>query len=166
MTEEIILDEEYEFAVEEKTKPDYKMTALISQWIYSNLENLTDDNEEIIFNKVNYGYNEESLKSFGKKPVCDVYVNNVDYESDLQESVPVATHSIIIFHVKGGNDTAYLKACQLHDYIMQQFIENKEWQELDDIVSNTVITNSELLNHPRKGWAVMGAFEVEHTLYR
>lgn len=166
MTEEIIINEEYEFAVKEKTKPDYKMTALISQWIYSNLENLTDDNEEIIFNKVNYGYNEESLKSFGKKPVCDLYVDNIDYESDLQESVPVAAHSIIIFHVKGGNDKAFLKACQLHDYIMQQFIENTDWQELDDIVINTVITNSELLNHPRNGWAVMGAFEIEHTLYR
>ena len=163
---EIILDEEYEFQVEEKTMPDYKMTALISQWIYTNLENLTDDNDSKVFNKVNYGYNEEALKSFGRKPVCDVYVDNIEYDSDLQESVPVKAHSIIIFHIKGGNDMAYLKACQIHDYIMQQFIENDEWKCLADLVDNTVITNSELLNHPRNGWAVMGAFELSHTLYR
>ena len=166
MTEEIILDEEYEFAVTEKTIPDYRMCGQISQWIHNNLEELTDDDDHVIFGKVNYGYNEETLKSFGKKPVADVYIDNIDYSSDFTVHTPITAHSIIIFHVKGGNDSAYLKACQLHDYIMQQFIDNEDWKCLTDMVVDTVITNSELLNHPRNGWAVMGAFEVEHTLYR
>lgn len=163
---EIILDEDYEFAVEERTIPDYKMTGRISQWIHQNLAELRDDDAHVIFNKVNYGYNEETLKSFGKKPVCDIYIDNIEYDSDLQISTPVKAHSIIIFHIKAGSDTSYLRACQLHDYIMQQFISNDEWKSLEDHIIDTVITNSQILNHPRKGWAAMGVFELEHTLYR
>ena len=166
MTEEIILDEEYEFQVEQATIPDYRMCGQISQWIYNNLKNLTDDDDHKLFGKVNYGYNEETLKSFGSKAVADVYVDSIEYDTDFTIHSPVTAHSIVIFHVKGGNDKAYLKACQLHDYIMQQFIENDDWKSLEDYVVDTHITNSQIMNHPRNGWAVMGAFELSHTLYR
>ena len=68
--------------------------------------------------------------------------------------------------MKGANDTAYIKTCQLHDYIMQQLIENEEWQELEGIVRETVITDSQVMNQPiNKKWGVMGAFELKHNLY-
>ena len=164
---EVILDEEYEFCVDEVLPPEYKMCGLISEWLKTNLENLQDDYGHKIFNKVNYGYNEETLKSFGKKPVVDVYVDNIEYDSDFQYNSPVKAHTIIIFHIKGGNsDNSYLAACQIHDYLMNKFLTEKDWRELNNVISETVITNSQLLNHPRSGWAVMGAFELEHTLYR
>jgi hypothetical protein len=166
MSEEIIIDEEYEFQVEQATIPDYRMCGQISQWIYNNLKNLTDDDDHKLFNKVNYGFNEESLNTFGKKSVADVYVDSIDYDSDLQYSRPVSAHSIIIFYVKGSIDVSYMKTCQVHDYIMQQFIENDDWKELTGVVRNTVVTNSQVMNQPiQKKWGVMGAFELRHDLY-
>ena len=163
---EVDLDENYEFTIAKSIIPDYKMCSLISEWIHTNLTNLTDDNDNKLFNKVNYGYNEDTLKTFGKKPTCDVYVDNIDYDEDITESRPLTAHSIIIFYVKGANDAAYIKTCQIHDYIMQQFIENPNWKELDNIVRNTVITNSQVMNQTiNKKWGVMGAFELEHQLY-
>jgi len=160
------IDETYTFKVTESTVPDYKMCASISQWIHNNLENLTDDDNHKIFNKVNYGFNENILKTFGKKPVADVYVNNIDYDSDFELCRPVSVHSIIVFYVKGANDVAYIKICELHDYIMQQFIENDDWKELTGVVRNTVVTNSQVMNQPiQKKWGVMGAFELRHDLY-
>ena len=161
----IDMDETYTFEVTESTIPDYRMCASISQWIYSNLENITDDNDHKLFNKVNYGYNEETLKSFGKKPVADIYIDHVEYSSDLRYTKPETAHSIIILHVKGANDKAYLKACQLHDYIMQKYIDDMDWRELEDIVRDTIIVNSEIMNHPRNGWSNMCAFELKHELY-
>ena len=162
----IDINETYEFTVSESTIPDYRMCALISQWLHDNLENLTDDDHKKVFSKVNYGFNENIIKTFGKQPVCDVYVDSIEYQSDITYSKPESVHSIIIFYVKGANDTAYIKTCQLHDYIMQQLIENEEWQELDGIVRETVITDSQVMNQPiNKKWGVMGAFELKHNLY-
>lgn len=162
----IPINEEFEIELSESTIPDYKMCALISQWIHDNLEQLTDDDDHKLFNKVNYGFNEDILKTFGKKPVCDIYVDNIEYESDITYSKPGSAHSIIIFYVKGANDKAYIQTCQIHDYIMQQFIENEDWKHLQGIVRDTVITNSQVMNQPiNKKWGVMGAFELRHDLY-
>lgn len=162
----IPINEEFEFDLSESTIPDYKMCALISQWIHDNLEQLTDDDDHKLFNKVNYGFNEDILKTFGKKPVCDIYVDNIEYESDITYSKPESAHSIIIFYIKGANDKAYIQTCQIHDYIMQQFIKNEDWKHLQGIVRDTVITNSQVMNQPiNKKWGVMGAFELRHDLY-
>lgn len=162
----IPINEEFEIELSESTIPDYKMCALISQWIHDNLEQLTDDDDHKLFNKVNYGFNEDILKTFGKKPVCDIYVDNIEYESDITYSKPESAHSIIIFYVKGANDKAYIQTCQIHDYIMQQFIKNEDWKHLQGIVRDTVITNSQVMNQPiNKKWGVMGAFELRHDLY-
>ena len=158
-------DEIYEFTVTERTQPDYRMCASISQWIHDNLEALTDDDDNVLFNKINYGYNEETLKGFGKKPVADVYIDSVEYGDDLTYTQPESVNSIVIVHVKGVSDKAYLKACELHDYIMQEFITNTNWREHSNIVRDTKITDSQLMNHPRNGWAVMVAFELRHDLY-
>lgn len=162
----IPINEEFEIELSESTIPDYKMCALISQWIHDNLEQLTDDDDHKLFNKVNYGFNEDILKTFGKKPVCDIYVDNIEYESDITYSKPESAHSIIIFYIKGANDKAYIQTCQIHDYIMQQFIKNEDWKHLQGIVRDTVITNSQVMNQPiNKKWGVMGAFELRHDLY-
>lgn len=162
----IDMDETYTFNVTELTQPDYRMCASISQWIHNNLTELTDDDDHKIFNKVNYGFNEESLKTFGKKSVADVYVDSVEYGADLTYTHPESVNSIIIFYVKGSKDNSYLKTCQLHDYIMQRFITDTTWRELEGIVRDTVVTNSQVMNQPiQKKWGVMGAFELRHDLY-
>lgn len=157
---------EYSFTVSESLKTEYKLTCKISEWLNENLENLTDDKGDKLFSKVNFGYNEESLKGFGAKPVCDVYVNNVDYTGDFEAFPAESVHSIIIFYMKGANNKAYLKACELHDYLIQEFIENRSFRHLDDTVRDTTILNSELMNQPiKKKWGVMGALELSHLLY-
>ena len=87
------VDATYTFEISEKTIPNFKMAASISQWLVTNLSNLTDDHDKKIFNKVNTGFNESSVRTFGSEPVCDVYIDNVEYETDFdagrkQERMP------------------------------------------------------------------------------
>ena len=163
---EVDLDERYTFTVTERTIPDYTMSTSISQWLQTNLEALTDDNEQTIFGKVNTGFNEQALKTFGKNPVCDVYINRVEYGGNFDYHIPVKVHTIVLFYLKGANNHTYAKACELHDYIMQEFIENEGWRRLPNIVKDTYIMDSELRIQPlNKKWGVIGAFQLTHTLY-
>ena len=163
---EVPMDETYTFHISERTIPEYTISTAISQWLVSNLESLVDDYNHVIFSKVNCGFNENTLKTFGKKPTCDVYINSVEYNTDFDYSAPEAVNTIILFYMKGANNNAYMQCCALHDYIMQEFLENESFRRLDGVVRDTYITNSELMNQPfNKKWGVMGAFELSHKLY-
>lgn len=160
------VDLTYSFTVSGKTSPEFTMSTRISQWLTENLSNLTDDEHQIIFSKVNNGYNENTLKTFGAKPVCDVYINNIDYNTDFDITKPTKVNTIVLFYLKGANNVTYMKVCTLHDYIMQEFATNTEFKELDGIVRDTIIKNSEIMMQPiNKKWGVMGAFELSHILY-
>lgn len=131
-----------------------------------NQETTTDEPTDYVFSKVNTGFNETTLKTFGKKPVCDVYINNLDYDTDFDFTRPVIAHTIVLAYIKGANNYTYNKACELHDYLMQQFIEDKTFRELEDIVKDTYIKNSEIRPQPiGKKWGVMVALELTHNLY-
>ena len=163
---EVDLDERYTFTVTERTIQDYTMSTSISTWLKTNLEALTDDNDNVILGKVNNGFNQDSLKTFGNKPVCDVYIDKVNYEGNFDYHIPKSVDTIVLFYLKGANNHTYNKACELHDYIMQEFIENMDWRRLDNIVKDTIITNSELRVQPlNKKWGVVGAFQLTHILY-
>ena len=156
----------YTFKVSEKTNPSFKLSKTISEWLVTNLSNLTDDDDNVIFNKVNTGFNENNLKTFSGKPTCDVYINNIEYSPDYDYDAPLTVNSIVLFYFKGANNVAYMKACELHDYIMQEFITNDSFQQLSGVVRNTFITNSELMMQPiNKKWGVMGAFELSHRVF-
>ena len=156
----------YTFTITEKLQPDYGMTTQILEWIKSNIESLVDDYGHKIFGKVNTGFNDNILKTFGKRPVCDVYVRNVEYEGDFDGHIPIKVHSIVLFYLKGANNQSYLKGCELHDLVMQEFITNTMFKHLTDVVRDTYITNSEIRNQTiRGGYGVMGAFELTHDLY-
>ena len=155
----------YSFTVQESTQSSFKVCLQISNWLQQNLSELKDDNKKIIFNKVNMGYNDESLKTFGVKPTCDVHISNIEYDSNF-DFTPRTVNTNIIFYRKGANDVAYKSICELHDYIMQEFITNTKFKELDGIVADTRIISSQLMSQPiRKRWGVMGAFELSHTIY-
>lgn len=156
----------YTFTITEKLQPDYGMTTQILEWIQSNLESLVDDYGHKIFGKVNTGFNDNILKTFGKRPVCDVYVRSVEYEGDFDGHIPIKVHSIVLFYLKGANNQSYLKGCELHDLVMQEFITNNTFKHLTDVVKDTYIMNSEIRNQTiRGGYGVMGAFELTHDLY-
>jgi hypothetical protein len=89
--------------------------------VHDNLENLN------VFSKVNYGYNEDTIKGFGKKPVADVYINNISYGSDLLDNSPDSVTTFIICYLKGNMNKTYLKACELTDYLIQEFEDNLEY---------------------------------------
>lgn len=166
MTKEIPINETYTFTLSDKTTVDYKIAKTVSEWIHTNLENLTDDKDNTIFSKVNYGYDENRLKSFTKKPVCDVYVNNIEFDNDFETSKPDKVNTIIIFTLKGANNHVYLKACEVHDYLLQEFTVNDSFKELPGKVSDTRITNTRLMNQPsQKLWYVMGAIQLSHHLF-
>ena len=168
------VDIEYEFDLEPEITIDYRISKQILEWLKENMENITDSNDKKLFSKVNYGYTEDTIKGFGKKPVCDVYINNITYDSDLHVNVPSSVTSFIICYLKGNMNNAYLKATELTDYLIQEFNDNPEFRELqlhenDDtlnIVRDTFIRNVELQVIPgAKTYGVLCAFELEHELY-
>ena len=165
-TKETIDTPIYEFHFTERTIPDYSISVAISEWLVTNLSSITDDDDNVVFSKVNTGFNENTLKTFGKKPVCDVYINSIEYDTDFDHSAPKTVNTIILFYLKGANNHTYSQVCAIHDYIMQEFIENESFRRLEDVVLDTHITNSELMSQPiNKKWGVMGAFELSHQLY-
>ena len=156
----------YEFTLSDKTHPDYGCCVNIIEWIKQNLENLTDDDNTSLFSKVNYGYNSDTLKSFGKKPVADVYIDHLSYTSDFDNNKPDLVNSFIICALKGNMNQAYLKACELTDYLIQEFEENESFRELATMVRDTRVANVELQIIPTgKTYGVLCAFELEHKLY-
>ena len=164
---EVDLDQHYLFQISEHTSdPDYRFATSVSQWIKANLEGLKDDNNQPIFNKISYGYDEQKLKTFGKKPTADIYIDRVEYGGTLDNPAPESVHTIVIFYMKGANDVAYLKTTELHDLLMQKFLLDEDWKILNGIVRNTVITDSQLMSQPsNKKWGCMGAFQLTHYLY-
>ena len=106
------------------------------------------------------------IKGFGKKPVADVYVDNLNYTSDFDNNKPNNVNSVIICYLKGNANNAYLKMCELTDYLIQQFEENEDFRELDYIVRYTYIRNVRIQVNPNsKVYGVLCAFELEHKLY-
>lgn len=168
MSDEIIINPDIEYTVEisEKLTPDYKISSQIQEWLKTNLEGLTDDNNNIIFNKVNNGYNDSTLNTFANKPVCDIHITEVEYDTDLDDHKPVSINTALIFYLKGANNHTNMLACDIHDYIMQEFLTNTVFQCLENIVKETYITGSRIMNQPlNKKWGVMGTFELTHILY-
>lgn len=166
-------DEEYCFDFEELTSNDYRVTKKIVEWLQYNLSHIHDTHDNQLFSKVNYGYNENTLKGFGKKPVCDVYLTNATYDSDFQHNKPTSINSVIICYLKGNMNNTYLKACELMDYLLQEFEENNNWRQLTEtidtvpyiIVKDTFVRRSELRLIPgQKTYGVLCAFELEHQL--
>lgn len=168
----------YSFNLKESTTQDYKCCVQIIEWLKRNMESLTDDNNKTLFSKVNYGYNEETLKGFGKKPVCDVYIDNFDYRSDLTENVPDKVHTFIICYLKGNMNATYFKACELTDYLLQEFNTNDSFRELTihetvggeilvhKVVRETRVSDVTLEIIPQgKTYGVLCAFSLEHELY-
>lgn len=156
----------YEFTITESLDPDYGMTTQIIQWIQTNMTGLKDDYNKTIFGKVNCGFNDNTLKTFGKKPVCDVYINNIVYDTDFDNHTPIEARSIVIFYFKGANNQTYLKATELHDLLLQKFLTDESFKRLTDVVRDTYIRNSTIQNRNiRGGYGVLGTFELTHILY-
>jgi hypothetical protein len=173
------VDAEYTFNLEDETNSNYKVSKRIVEWLKTNMEGLTDSNKNLIFSKVNYGYNENTIKGFGKKPVCDVYIHNYNYTTDFTHNIPVSVNSFIICYLKGNMNNAYLKACELTDYLIQEFNDNESFRRLTltnvidqetvitNIVRDTFIRNVELQVIPgSKTYGVLCAFELEHELIK
>lgn len=163
---EVDLDERYQFTISEQVTPDYSVSTQILEWLHDNLASLKDDYNNSLFGKVNYGFNDNTIKTFGKRPVCDVYIDKVEYQGDFDNHIPIKVHTIVIFYMKGANNQTYLKATALHDLIMQEFITNNQFREWDDVVRETIIKDSGIRNQTiRGGYGVMGTFELTHDLY-
>ena len=169
------VDIEYEFDLEPITDTDYQCSKHIIEWLKGNMENIEDANGHKLFSKVNLGYNENTIKGFGKKPVCDVYINNISYGSDLSHNIPDNVTSYIICYLKGNMNNAYLKACELTDYLIQEFNDNEDFRRLTlhednnvlNIVRDTFIQDVRLRIIPQgKTYGVLCAFELEHELIR
>lgn len=163
---EIYPDIDYKLCLKDKTQPEFKFTQLLSEWLKSNMEQLTDDNNERIFNRVSLGFNEENLKNFGFQPICDIYIDNIEYAPSFDYCKPSKVTSFIIFYFKASKSIAYYKACEIHDYIMQELLTNEDFIRLDGIVSDTTITASRVTNQSiKKKWGVMGTFELTHNIF-
>ena len=105
------------------------------------------------------------MKGFGNKPVCDVYLDNIDYRTDFDLNQPASVNTVIIITLKGNANNTYGKALDLTDYIIQEFIENNDWRELDRVVKETHITDTQVqINPDNKVWSTMIIFQLNHVL--
>lgn len=155
----------YDFTIDECVFPDYKVNQTVLTWLQENMASITDDNKKPLFNRVNLGFNEDTIRGFSDKPVCDVYLNNVDYKNDFDFNTPNSINSIIVVSLRGKANNTYLKALEIQDYITQEFIENLNFRELDSIVSETRITNSRIeMNQYNKILTTLIIFELNHVL--
>ena len=155
----------YEFEIDQKLLPDYRVTNTALNWLKNNMDGLVDNDNKPIFHKVNLGYNESSLKGFGNKPVCDVYLDHITYRDDFDLNVPGIIHTVIVVTLKGNANNSYGKALDLTDYIVQEFVENESWKEISRVDKETRITNTEVqINPNNKVWSTMILFELEHIL--
>lgn len=160
------MEETYSYPLEETIHPDYKCCHNITLWLQENLEGLTDDQDQTIFSKVNLGYSEDKLKSFTKKATCDVHINTIEFIDEFESSKNDKVNSIIVFKLKGNNNRVAETATILLDYLIQEFITNTEFKELDGIVSDTRITNAGLRQQPGTGvWYMLGVLELQHHLF-
>ena len=163
---EIEINTAYHYCLKDSITPDYRGCHAIIKWLQENLENLTDDNKETIFNKVNLGYSEDKLKSFTKKATCDVHINTVTFDNDFESSKTDKVESIIVFKLKGNNNRVAETATQLLDYLIQEFITNNDFKELPGIVSDTRITNAGIRQQTGTGnWYCLGVIELSHHLF-
>ena len=104
-----------------------------------------------------------------------MYINNISYGSDLLDNSPDSVTTFIICYLKGNMNKTYLKACELTDYLIQEFEDNHDFRKLTltadegtlNIVRDTYIRNVELQIIPgNKTYGVLCAFELEHVLIK
>lgn len=161
---EMELEIEYEFELSPLIDADYKITSLIAAWLKENMESLKDAKGNIIFSKVNYGYDEDILKSFGKKPVCNVYISHVEFTSDLLLNKPFTVTSYIVCYLKGKINKTYELACDLGDYLIQEFMSNDDFRKCN-VVANTTVEDFRVelvpVNHR---YGVICALELQHFI--
>jgi hypothetical protein len=163
---EIEINESYNYCFKDSIIPDYRGCHAIILWLQENLENLTDDNDDPIFSKVNLGYSEDKLKSFTKKATCDVHINNVSFDNDFESSKTDKVDSIVVFKLKGNNNRVAETATMILDYLIQEFATNKDFRELSGIVSDTRITNAGIRQQPNNSnWYCLGVIELSHHLF-
>jgi hypothetical protein len=80
-------------------------------------------------------------------------------------NTPSNLNTVIVITLKGNANNTYTKALDLTDYIIQEFIENTSWRELDSVVKETTITNTQIQINPNsKVWSTMVLFELNHVL--
>lgn len=160
------VDETYTYPLAESIIPDYKFTYQLTSWLKSNLESLADDDGNTIFAKVNIGFGEDNVKSFGNRATCDVHINTVEFEDDFGNSRIDIINSIIVFKIKGNQETAMIESTKILDYLIQEFITNSEFKTLTDYVQDTRLTNAGLREQPNKSnWYVLGVLELQHHLF-
>lgn len=160
------MDEVFSLKLTKKIIPDYKFTYELTSWLKSNLESLTDDEDNKIFAKVNIGFAEDNVKSFGNRATCDVHINTVNFEDDFESSRIDKIDSIIVFKIKGNQETAMIEATKILDYLIQEFITNDSFKTLSKYVKDTRLTNAGLREQPNKsGWYVLGVLELEHHIF-
>lgn len=160
------MEETYSYPLQESILPDYKCCHDITSWLQSNLESMVDDNNNTIFSKVNLGYSDDKLKSFTKKATCDLHINTVEFIDEFESSKIDKVNSIIVFKLKGNNNRVAETATILLDYLIQEFITNTEFRELDGVVSDTRITNAGIREQPNSSnWYVLGVIELSHHLF-
>lgn len=163
---EIDVNENYEFELAPLIIGDYRITSDIAVWLKENMENITDANGVKLFGKVNYGYDEDILKSFGKKPVCNLYIQDIDFTTEFQNNFPDIVTSYVVCYLKGKINKTYEKACDLGDYLIQEFMSNDDFRS-NRVVYDTIVTDFRLelvpVNHR---YGVICALELEHKLKR
>ena len=158
-------DDTFEFKFNDVISPEYGFAVQIIDALNEYLTSLTDDHGNKLFNKVNNGFNENQLKNWGNRPICDIYINSFEYDDDFDISKPSKAHVILLCYTKGANNNTYHQISMVHDYLVQCIGTDNKVRYLNGIANGCNLEQTQLMVQPiRKAWAMMASFEITYLI--
>ena len=148
----------------------YKMTH-IGLALEGLLQNLKDDNNRKVFDKVILGLGENDVKQFNRC-IGIAYVKGANDFTDTfgKRNVPNSINSVVAFVIKGTQRARYDEAMKIADIILYNFRHNDDWIYLKDsnhqnTVRGTKITDFNVsLFQNGKRLDIACVFTLTHTI--
>lgn len=111
------------------------------------LQNLKDDNNRKVFDKVILGLGENDVKQFNRC-IGIAYVKGANDFTDTfgKRNVPNSINSVVAFVVKGTQRARYDEAMKIADIILYNFRHNDNWIYLIDKDNNKTVRGTKIID--------------------
>lgn len=130
------------------------------------MQDLKDDNNRKVFDKVIVGLGENDVKQF-KRCIGIAYIKGANDFKDTfgTRNVPNSINTVVAFVVKGTQRARYDEAMKIADIILYKFRHDNDWIYLNNTVRGTKITNFNVSLFPNnKKLDIACVFTLTHTI--
>ena len=148
----------------------YKMTNIGLALEYL-LQNLKDDNNRKVFDKVILGLSEKDVKQFNRC-IGIAYVKGAnDFKNTFgTRNVPDKVNTVVAFVIKGTQRSRYDEAMEIVDIILYNFRHNNDWIYLKGENGKPNVKGTDIINfnvslfESNKKLDIACVFALSHTL--